>query len=283
MGLGRRRRTRKAVQGLRSAVKRPRMRIRTLVLMIILISGISRGFGADEAVVAKNGDSYSVSQSTDSSGGTTYELQRSSSQGNVTTLWRNRPRTTSAPLLLSRITAIYEEGGEVSLLLHEGEADGLVFRFASTATTAAPIRVRSLRRVGDHSRGLRFKQHGELIFDLPKNSIEKVVRFDAKGEVISDFRPRTKGVRISDPRVPARPAQTDRESTSSAIDPGNQSPEAGSANPGTANSQPERNSEPSFAAVEPQLDSTSWPLWAGIILGTLALLYLIFKKREKKE
>jgi hypothetical protein len=248
--------------------------------MIILISGIPRGFGAREGVVAKNGDRYCLFQSTDSSGGTTYELQRSSSQGNVTMLWRDPPRTTSAPLLLSRITAIYEEGGEVSLLLPEGEADGLVFRFASTATTAAPIRVRSLRRVGDYSRGLRFKQHGELIFDLPRNSIGKVIRFNETGEVVSDFRPRPETVYISNPLSDIKRAQTDRESASPGIHPGNQSSEKPATQTLNRSGTP---GPPLVTAVEPQLDSTSWPLWGGIILGTLALLYLIFKKREEKE
>jgi hypothetical protein len=262
------------------------MRIHALVLMIVLISGISRGFGADEGVVAKNGDRYSLSKSKDSSGKTIYELQRTSPSDEVTTLWHKGPRTGPSPLpepapfLLSPIAAICDEGNEISLLVFTQETDALVFRFASSAATATPVKIRSLIRAGDPSHGLRFKRHGELVFENPVDSIEKLVRFDSKGNIATDFRPLLPG--LGDFRLPGstKSLETDRESPSANIDQGNQS----SANPSFTNPPPSRNAGlPLVAAAEPRLESTSWPLWTGIGLGVLALLYLIFKKREEKE
>jgi len=125
-----------------------------------------------------------------------YELRRTNPTGLRSVLWRNipdsRPKTpglTIIALELSPIIASIEESNETSLLIFDGPADALVFRFPSDAKQASYVRIKYLRRGRDPVATLRFKHHGVLYFDTGERLAEKVIQFDEKGIITHDFRP----------------------------------------------------------------------------------------------
>ena len=154
--------------------------------------------GVDPGLVSKDGHVYSLEVTSRDERFPLFELRRRSPSGDVPVLWQSPrqpeeilPGLFAASLDLSPIWDLYEENGEISLLVFDEANDGLVFRFSSTATEANPVRIPNIRKGASQPPGrLRFKHHGELYFDVPNtpDSAEKyAIRFEKDGRVTHDF------------------------------------------------------------------------------------------------
>ena len=155
--------------------------------------------GVDPGLVSKDGHVYSLEVTSREERFPLFELRRRSPSGDVPVLWQSPrqpeeilPGLFAGSLSLSPVWDLYEENGEISLLVFDGASDGLVFKFSPTAPQANPVRIRSLRNgMSDPVGRLRFKHHGELYFDVEKvpDSAEKnVIRFARDGHKTYDFR-----------------------------------------------------------------------------------------------
>jgi hypothetical protein len=158
-------------------------------LVIILLTSLELVSVAQpqKPIVSDNGNAFAIVRTKDQTNKLVYELQRTASNGAKTTLWRS---TAQAPGLglMSDITTIFEDQGQISLLLLQDEASVVVFQFPSTASSIMPIYLHSLLRGSDDASKLRFKHHGELICESPQSSSENVISFDTQGNITDDFR-----------------------------------------------------------------------------------------------
>jgi hypothetical protein len=172
-----------------------------IIVILVTVSGFSR------AMVAANGDDFTIVKKIKSNA-RVYELHRTTKNGEDAVLWRSDSQLKGqnaqlqgkngvlspkpAVLFLSGVSALHEQGGEVSLLVFEGEADAFVFRFPASVTLTSPVRLHNIWRGGDsvgpYTGEIQFKNHGELILMSAESPKENLIRFDALGKITEDFR-----------------------------------------------------------------------------------------------
>jgi hypothetical protein len=242
--------------------------------------------GAEQCMSAANGDAFTIIRTPNENNTLVYQLRRTPQNGGETVLWSSVPQCPQGQgknsellpqpslLVLSPISAMHEQMGELSLLVFEGESDAFVFRFGVLATQTTPVRIRGIWRAGDSTRGytgeVRFRNHGELILVSSESSTGNLVRFDALGNITEDSRAE-KGVSgalklVSTGISSKKPPTPDTTSPESNLSP------ASKKAPEVKSSPPSRSEEP--------ISATPWSLIIVLIAAALGLLWLLLKRRS---